>query len=84
VGGWVDAIDVFQKMAVRRGSFSRASLREDYLIRFKGTFSALVLEKDLSTPSGLFLTSDGHYALAVIFKSCRRLIMGTKWVSYEK
>ena len=45
MGGWVDAIDVFQKMAVRRGSFSRASLREDYLIRFKGTFSALVLQK---------------------------------------
>ena len=56
-------------MAVRRGSFSRASLREDYLIRFKGTFSALVLEKTSAPLAACFSTSDVHYAFTVIFKS---------------
>jgi hypothetical protein len=50
----VDAIDFFQKMAVRRGSFSRASLREDYLNQVQRDFLSLGLGKDLSTPSGLF------------------------------
>ena len=41
-------------MAVRRGSFSRASLREDYLNQVQRDFLSLGLRKDLSTPSGLF------------------------------
>ena len=53
-------------MAVRRGSFSRASLREDYLNQVQRDFLSLGLRKDLSTPSGLLLTSDGHYAPSVV------------------
>ena len=38
-------------MAVRRGSFSRASLPEDYLNQVQRDFLSLGLRKDLSTPS---------------------------------
>jgi hypothetical protein len=60
----------FKKWQFGAVIFSRASLREDYLIRFKGTFSALVLQKTSAPLAACFSTSDVHYAFTVIFKSC--------------
>jgi len=54
-------------MAVRRGSFSRASLREDYLNQVQRDFLSLGLKKTSAPLAACFSTSNEHYAPDLVF-----------------
>jgi hypothetical protein len=83
-GGEVDAIDFFQKMAVRRGSFKPCFPARGLPHQVQRDFLSLGLGKDLSTPSGLFFNKWGGLCpWRCISNALAGLFVGTKWVNHE-